>query len=790
MEALQKLAVTLEEQKGILEDLKEQKQKVIQHLNLDDKELVKEQISHFEQRWCQMRNLIERKIQDSVVTFEDMAQVEARLREARDWVEEQQPALSEAMKMSPPPELAQSFLFDHLSICSELEAKQLLLAQAMADADRVLARLGLSERQCLQQLITDTQTEVESLSVKVMQRRKHLSKAFTERTQFLMAVSQSISWVQQNEKKAQAEEYIALLPEDLSKQIRTCRNIQSSLKAYQSELTSLWSQGRDLMKDASEEERNEILTKLQELQNIFDKTLHRCGQKLQELEKVFVSRKYFKSDLEKICLWIKQADIVTFPEINLMVGDAELEAQLLKYQHIVVQATEYENLLLIVQRAGQEILPSLNEVDHCYLDEKLNTLPQQYNSILALAKEKQEKIQQAILTRNEYTSFIDVTHKALKELEEQFNNLSMQPIGLQTEDVVSLRNDYKAIQTDLGNLGLAVSELNQKKEGFRSTGQPWRPEEMTQLVSLYNGLKRLIEQKVEHLDETLESFEDHKAMALQVDSELKATKEQLVKVNAETQSAEERLKNYHALAGSLQSANSHLSRLMEQMDSLAPRVDQTAHDASKEQVVLWREELKSLQAAVGELIEECENRFVQSKDFETEMKRTMDWLQQIRDELGSAVIVDVRVEKVQEEIRKQQIMQEEVQSCLRIVAALSSREKQQYTSANELVPEHVDTSLEEMARLQADVQKALSSKQVNQLVFLKFLTIHCCFHNRCIIFSLIPQNIAIVTPSKLRPINTYSHLQLCFSGHKPNRKKIYVFVKVLYHQTLVVSYLP
>ncbi|MED6238399.1 hypothetical protein ATANTOWER_020000, partial [Ataeniobius toweri] len=712
LEALRKLAVTLEQQKGALEDLKEQKQKVIQHLNLDDKELVKEQISHFEQRWSQMQHLIERKIQDSMVTLEDMGQVEGRLREARDWAEEQQPALSEAMKMSPPPELAQSFLFDHLSICSELEAKQLLLAQAMADADRVLPRLGLSERQHLQLLISDTQSEVESLSVKVVQRRKHLSKAFTERTQFLMAVNQSISWVQQNEKKTQAEEYIALLPDDLAKQVRTCRNIQSSLKAYQSELTSLWSQGRDLMREASEEERNEILTKLQELQNIFDRTLHRCGQKLQELEKVLVSRKYFKTDLEKICQWLKQADIITFPEINLMVGDAELQAQLLKYQQIIEQAFEYENLLLIVQRAGQEILPTLNEVDHCYLDEKLNTLPQQYNSILALAKEKQEKIQQAILTRNEYTSFIDVTHRALKELEDQFNNLGTQPVGLQTEEVVNLQSDYKAILADLGNLGLAVSELNQKKEGFRSTGQPWRPEEMTLLVSLYNGLKRLVEQKVEHLDETLESFEDHKAMAMQVDSELKATKEQLVKVNAETQSAEERLKNYHALAGSLQSANSHLSRLMEQMDSLAPRVDQAAHDASKEQVILWQEELRSLQAAVGELIEECENRFIQSIDFETEMKRTLDWLQQIRDELSCAVIVDVRVEKVQEEIRKQQILQEEVQSSLRIVAALSSQEKQEYISANELVPAHVDMSLEEMAKLQADVQKALSAKQI------------------------------------------------------------------------------
>lgn len=683
------------------------------YLNLDDKELVKEQISHFEQRWAHLESLIERKIQDSILTLEDMSQVEARLKEAREWAEEQQPALSEAMKMSPPPELAQSFLFDHLSICSELEAKQLLLSQAMSDADRVLAHLGLNERQRLQKLISETKSDVESLSIKVAQRRKHLSRAFTERNQFLLAVSQAITWVQQNEKKAQADDYIALLPDDLAKQVRACRNIQSSLRAYQSELTSLWSQGRDLMKDATEDEKAEMLTKLQELQNIFEVALQKCSQRLQELEKVQVTRKYFKADLEKTCQWLKQADIVTFPEINLMNGDAELSAQLTKYQQILAQATEYENLLLIVQRAGQDILPTLNEVDHCYLDEKLNALPQQYNNILALAKEKQEKIQQAILARQEYASFIDVTHKALKELEEQFHNLGTQPVGLQTEEVISLQRDYKTLLQELTNLGQAVSELNQKKEGFRSTGQPWQPEEMTQLISLYNGLKRLIEQRVEHLDDTLESFEDHQAMAMQVDSELRATKEQLVKVNAETQSAEERLKNYHALAASLQGASSHLSRLMEQMANLATHMNPAAHETSRQRVTSWQEELQSLQSAVGELIVECENRFVQSKDFETEVKRTLTWLQQIRDELGCAVTVDVKVEKVQEEIRKQQIVQEEVHSRLRIVAALSTREKQKYASANELVPAHVDSSLQEMAKLEADVQQALSSKQAS-----------------------------------------------------------------------------
>ncbi|KAG2468780.1 SYNE1 protein, partial [Polypterus senegalus] len=711
LEALQKLAATLEDQRYTLEDLKDHKQKVIDRLNLDEKELVKEQTGHFEQRWMHLESLIEKKIQDSVTTLEEMSQVIARLKDAREWAEEQQPALSEAMKLSPPPELAQSFLFDHLSICSELESKQMLLATAVTDADKVMTHLGLNERQQLQKLMTQVQGEIDSLKEMVNQRRKYLSKAFSEKTQFLLATHQAINWIQQNERKAISDEHIALLPEDLTKQIKTCRSVQSSLKAYQGELTSLWSQGRGLMKDATEDEKEEVLSKLQELQNVYETALQRCTQRLQELEKVLVSRKYFKVDLDKTSQWLKQADIVTFPEINLMNGDPELQSQLSKYQHVLDQATEYENLLLIVQRTGQEILPSLNEVDHAYLDEKLNALPQQFNHVLALAKEKREKIQQVILDRKEYSSFIEVTRKALQELEEQSNNMSKTPVGLESTALLNLKDDYQALLNEISGLGSAISELNQKKETFRSTGQPWLPEEMVQLVSLYSGLKRQIEQKLSDLDDTLESFREYEFMIQQLKNKLKAIKEEMGKVNEETLPAEDKLKKYHTLAGNAQDASSVLKCIVEQLEHLSPHVDSESYQSSSRQIIAWQEELKVLHTKVAERMEESESRFVQSKDFQTEICRSLEWLQQIRNDQTSLQGFDIKIQSIQEEIRKQQILQEEVQSRLRIMAALSNKEKQKYTDAKELVPAVLEATLQELANLETEVRNILSTKQ-------------------------------------------------------------------------------
>ena len=162
----------MQERKKAIEDLKEQKQKMIEHLNLDDKELVKEQTSHLEQRWFQLEDLVKRKIQVSITNLEELSVVRSRFQELMEWAEEQQPNIAEALKQSPPPDMAQNLLMDHLAICSELEAKQMLLKSLTKDADRVMADLGLKERQIIQKALSDAQRHVSSLSDLVGQRRK------------------------------------------------------------------------------------------------------------------------------------------------------------------------------------------------------------------------------------------------------------------------------------------------------------------------------------------------------------------------------------------------------------------------------------------------------------------------------------------------------------------------------------------------------------------------------------------------------------------------------------------
>lgn len=505
------------------------------------------------------------------------------------------------------------------------------------------------------------------------------------------------------------DDHIALLPEDLAKQVAACRGVQSGLRAYQRELASLWVQGRELERDATDKERAETLARLEKLQAVFETALQRTTQRLTDLEKALTSRKYFQVDLDKTCHWLRRADAITFPEINLsnIEDSSELQTQLCNFQNVLEQASEYENLLLIVQRIGQEILPTLNEIDHCYLDERLNALPQQYNAILALAKEKKDRVQQIILERKEFSTFFDITRNALEELQEQFDNLEKQTISIREEEVVRLINEYRNINESLFHISPAVRELHGKNEGFLSRGQQYRAEETQQLVGLHNTLKKTNDEKVKHLDDCLKTLVEHNRVSSKLDSEFKSVKEKLVRLKSDTnQGAMDKITSLYLLLESLDGVSSQAEECNRQTKGLGLKFDPAAfHEAT-----LQLESLQSLRCEVKCFVDESE---MKNEGFTKETEKMLEWLRTIKDKLDEPLALsEVKIERVFEEVRRLKIVEEEVKSRFRIADALGSREKQRYSGRKKAVPAHVEEKLQELAKLGAEVQQGISKKQV------------------------------------------------------------------------------
>lgn len=513
--------------------------------------------------------------------------------------------------------------------------------------------------------------------------------------------------MQQQERKALIDDHIALLPEDLAKQVVACRGVHSALRAYQRELASLWVQGRELERDASDKERAETLGKLQNLQSAFEAALQRTTQRLSDLEKALTSRKYFQVDLDKTCQWLKQADAVTFPEINSCRSDdaSELQAELSKFQNVLEQASEYENLLLIVQRIGQEILPTLNEIDHCYLDERLNALPQQYNAILALAKEKKDRVQQIILERKEFSTFFDITRNALEELQEQFDNLEKQTISVREEEFACLVNEYRSIEKGLLHIRPAVRELHGRNEGFLSRGQQYRAEETEQLVSHHSRLTRANNQKIEHLDNCAKTLAEHDRAATRLETECTSVREKLSGLQRNKQSTFDEITTLYSLLERLDCAKSQVEECGRQSHGLS-----LAFDPDEEPRL---ESARSLRTEAKRFVERGETEVAASGGFARETERMLARLTALKGEAEEPLSVsEVGRGRLAGELRKLEAAEEEAKSTLAIAGALRDREAQRCSKTRETTPAHVEEKLQELERLGREVQQGIGRKKV------------------------------------------------------------------------------
>lgn len=80
-------------------------------------------------------------------------------------------------------------------------------------------------------------------------------------------------------------------------------------------------------------------------------------------------------------------------------------------------------------------------------------------------------------------------------------------------------------------------------------------------------------------------------MSHQLDKQLEVVRTEQAKVNEETLPAEEKLKVYHSLAGSLQDSGILLKRVTVHLEDLVPHLDPSAYEKAKHQIQAWQEEL-------------------------------------------------------------------------------------------------------------------------------------------------------------------------------------------------------
>uniref|UniRef100_A0A8C4RAI8 Uncharacterized protein n=1 Tax=Eptatretus burgeri TaxID=7764 RepID=A0A8C4RAI8_EPTBU len=712
IETLQQLKGHMEHEQNLLSGLKATRESVLKNLSPEDRELVHQKSENCEEQWTQLFSQIEKKIQLMVTAAEEYEHCKTKLKDLIFQLNVLKSSFSELGKKRLPDysmEISKGLQKQHVTLNMQLKDIRQSLQSLFQESEKYMGSLAKAERQDLDDALSSCQKLYDSVSDSELQCYKYLCKIISERAQFMLQLRQLRGRLDQVRVKGNLEQAVALMPQHINKQIKACANVYSDLKENDGELQDLWQQLHAFINENDVEDMD-LQIKLQELQHYYDSLMELLTQRRHELERCLALRSHFKADLDKVGYWLKQSDIVTFPEVCLMCTETELVGNLNKYDKIISEVPANENVLLSIQRNGQDIMPLLGQIDFAFLDEKLKMLPQHFREVVDLTKQRREVVLKSIKIRKEYSNLIKRINNKIAESDRHVVGFGKEPVGLSVEATAGKVENVKLVLKKLAELRPLLDKLHEKKEFLRGTGQPWLPEELVGLTNRVQRLRRQAECKLTDAEEVRTSQEMLQNLLKNVQELLETSRIKFVNLCEESQELDDQLKQYCVISNQVQATQGLLKQAQEELDHFPVELDRKSKETITLELQYWQEAIQALQQSVNCKTQECESLVIQRENYDTQFQHATALLQEMWEELQKPLSLGLRPFHVEEEIRRHELLQEELQSQLRIIMALSNHSPSQGVNDTEPISGDMQAKMKEIAQLDEQCQEASNRK--------------------------------------------------------------------------------
>ncbi|KAI8478923.1 hypothetical protein Bbelb_433440 [Branchiostoma belcheri] len=649
---------------------------------------------------------------------------------------------------------AQKQLEQYSGLCKEIDERKDSLASMQTFVEELLPNLGKAERKDLEDKLQSIQQQYTQLEKDAKGRRQALGKGVSERRELLSELEQCQTWLEQTDKKVQTlvEDPVALQPHGVQKQINSCKALQNVVSLYQPNIAEVNYKAQNLLGDLDEDDKVKLDSALEGLQEGNDNLQDQLTTWLVRLESALQDRETFQADLDSCSQWLKQADIATFPEVKLDAALQELETQLDKHQHISKEAGMYDEMLNRLQQQGGAMEAQLNPQDATILREKLVAVEQQFkrrhtcppplpalphptmaslldclccsnglrcrhqgsleysdgnvptalSAVSSKAAEKVSKLEGALEARRDHESQLEQCSQDLKSLQSQLDKINT-PVPLSSTDAQSLLDKHRELQEKLASLQPGVEDIIKAKEVLQTSGHAVSSEEVARLNKEFQKLGQKLQQRCTQLEEAVTARELYEGGIGEVEESLQHCQEAISNLDQPGTTLGKRVEVGQNLSATVQRSLAALSPLSTRGEEIGAEGTDTDRDTVTTQLAVLKRELQKLQFAVQEKQQECEQRLVEQQDFQGEIDKSLDWLWKTRVEVTRPDPLTLDMQYVQEQLKICQLSQEEVSSQMRMIYALSDKEKSKLEALGEEMPAIMADKLAQV-KLESEVE--------------------------------------------------------------------------------------
>lgn len=538
------------------------------------------------------------------------------------------------------------------------------------------------------QMIKDKIGHIEEL---VSSQTQNSSNAIMEK--IIVVMRDGLAWAKQTESDIEGRrKRVALLPEEVHRQLRDLKKLQSDVMTKQGQLEALVDEVTELLPQLDQaEEVPMVRSSLESLKELSKSTTEKLGNAVKDIESGLQTREKLTEQIADLDSWIvahlhREASRSADVELR---SPTELDRRVRQIQETLAEAEKHAAVCEALLMKSKDISSELSLTENCQLFEKLTNLQEDIQAISSYEKINKTELDELIQTADSSKKNLVTTEKSLRQM---LVDVSKQRFPITRESLQALDPFKHMILQHKSQVDLL---------------QPWIPQEKTR--ALHSVISDL-HSKIATLERKVCDHERYLSMRQCVENLKERVQEQVRQTKDDSKELEEKYKVCQSLLIQFPQIKCLCEEARSKLQKISADLYPSQLTAERQRLKQNEESLDTWEMTLYNNLSIIEWNLLKELDLESEKDATRTFLCKTQKELQKLTVMEPSETVINKEYQRVMFLKKTVELRMRALKILEQKKGKKKGSQSE-----------DLMRLENAIISQCDSQMVTSIVLLCFI---------------------------------------------------------------------
>ncbi|XP_067242791.1 nesprin-2 isoform X14 [Chanodichthys erythropterus] len=494
-------------------------------------------------------------------------------------------------------------------------------------------------------------------------------------------MTDALAWAKQTEFDIEGrQKKVSLLPEEVHRQIKDLKKLQSEMSSKQSQLKSLVEEVNELIHDLDEADVSMVTSSLKALEDLSKSTAGKLARAVHEMESGLQTREKMSEQIADVDSWVVghlQREALRREDYQSL-SPADLDRRLRQIQDTLGEAEKQSAVTEALLMKSRDIASELSVSESTQLNGKLTNLQEDIKGIVIYEKACCQKVMDVIQSQESSQRKVSSLENSLRQMLVDLKRHRF-PV---TKDILSVIEPFKQM----------IVERKSQVEQVSPCAEDKRRELLCVITELHH--------KMIDLDLKAQAHERYLSLSQSIEKLKEEMEAQIPRTKDESINKEERYRACQNILIQIPLIKLLCEETRDELQEIIADLYPSQISAEQTRLNQILESLNTSELTVNNNLQILEWDLLKHIDYPSEKRVLKQFLKDTNEELEKSCNIEPKEAVIEKQLRKHLVLRKTVESRMRVLAFLEKKigaqppqDSKQFTCLKDMVLERCDQQM-------------------------------------------------------------------------------------------------